>query len=82
MDKSKLNTMDEDWKKKWTEMVNEIKYNEDYFASAKQLRGIIKSGMLRFTDLRDCPEKFFLAHRSIAARATELGPGFFIRFTV
>ena len=38
--------------------------------------------MLRFTDLRDKPERFFAAHRELARRAVQLGPGFWIRFTV
>ena len=49
---------------------------------ANQLRKIIKTGLLKFTDLRDEPERFFAAHRLLGLRGTELGPGFGIRFTV
>ena len=50
-----------------------------YEASAEVLRRVIKSGLLRFTDLRDRPSRFFDAHRLLATRV--LG-GFGIRFTV
>jgi len=53
-----------------------------YQDSAEQLRGLVRSRLLKFTDLRDDPEKFFLAHRLLAEHATRLGPGFWIRFTV
>ena len=33
-------------------------------------------------DLRDNPERFFAAHRKVAEKSPELGPGFWIRFTV
>jgi len=34
------------------------------------------------TDLRDNPDRFFLAHRLLAKHAPAYGPGFWIRFTV
>jgi len=45
---------------------------------------LIKTGLLRFTDLRDNPEKFFEAHRLLGEgdRGLIYGPGFGIRFTV
>lgn len=70
------------WISAWEKEVAGIDYLEDYFDSAAQLRGILQRGLLKFTDLRDVPARFFEAHRQIAARSTELGPGFFIRFTV
>ena len=70
------------WTKLWEGEVANIAYNESHFDSADQLRGIVQRGLLRFTDLRDNPERFFRAHRHIAERSPELGPGFFIRFTV
>ena len=73
---------DDDWNTQWAAEVDGIEYVDDHFASAEQLRGIVRRGLLRFTDLRDAPARFFEAHRQIAARSTELGPGFFIRFTV
>lgn len=53
-----------------------------YTDSAEQLRAIVKSKLLKFTDLKENPQRFFAAHRALAERSPELGPGFFIRFTV
>ena len=50
--------------------------------SAAGLRALIKTGLLRHTDLRDRPERFFKAHRLLARHAVQQGPGFWIRFTV
>ena len=47
--------------------------------SAAEMRQLIKSRVLRFTDMRDRPDLFFLAHRLLATRM--LG-GYGIRFTV
>eukprot|EP00976_Prorocentrum_cordatum_P041530 842655-Prorocentrum_minimum.AAC.1 len=58
--------------------VETISYEE----SAKRLRTLLKTKLLMHTDLRDHPERFFLGHRLLAAHATKLGPGFWIRFTV
>jgi len=58
--------------------VDSISYNE----SADRMRTLLKTGLLRHTDLRDNPERFFLAHRLLASYAPKLGPGFWIRFTV
>uniref|UniRef100_A0A7S0RQY7 Acyl-coenzyme A oxidase n=1 Tax=Pyramimonas obovata TaxID=1411642 RepID=A0A7S0RQY7_9CHLO len=53
-----------------------------YEESARRLRTLLKTKLLLHTDLRDSPERFFLAHRILATYATKLGPGFWIRFTV
>jgi hypothetical protein len=53
-----------------------------YQESAARLRSIVRSGLLRHTDLVANPERFFLAHRLLAEHAPRLGPGFWIRFTV
>ena len=50
--------------------------------SADVLRGIIKTDLVKATDLRDDPAKFFEAHRILGRHALEHGPGFWIRFTV
>ena len=42
-------------------------------------RPLIRTNLLSFTDMRDAPEKFFLAHRLLAT--VGLG-GFGVRFTV
>ena len=56
--------------------------SRDYHDSAAKLRSVVRTGLLKFTDLRDCPEKFFEAHRLLMPYALDQGPGFFIRFTV
>jgi acyl-CoA oxidase len=53
-----------------------------YADSAAFLRALVRKGSLRFTDVRDHPRRFFLAHRLLARLAPEHGPGFWIRFTV
>jgi len=47
--------------------------------SASLLRKLIRSETIKFTDMRDAPEKFFLAHRLLSSAGTQ---GFGIRFTV
>ncbi|CAJ1368013.1 unnamed protein product [Effrenium voratum] len=53
-----------------------------YSASADRLRKLIREGPLKLTDLRERPENFFLAHQLLSEYATQVGPGFGIRFTV
>mmetsp|Transcript_36842 Transcript_36842/g.84904 ORF Transcript_36842/g.84904 Transcript_36842/m.84904 type:complete len:465 (+) Transcript_36842:67-1461(+) len=53
-----------------------------YSKSADRLRRLMRESPLRLTDLRDEPERFFLAHRIMSEFATTIGPGFSIRFTV
>lgn len=53
-----------------------------YTDSAARMRVLLKTGLLRHTDLGTNPERFFLAHRLLALHAPQLGPGFWIRFTV
>ena len=47
--------------------------------SSALLRRLVQSGLLRFTDMRDEPEKFFLAHRLLSSVGLN---GFGVRFTV
>ena len=76
-------TDDAAWTSAWQEQVDTITGEVgSYEESADQLRNISKSGILRFTDLRDHPERFFGAHRLLAKESPKLGPGFWIRFTV
>ena len=70
------------WSEKWRESVANIRSDVSYDDSSKQLRKIIKDGLLRFTDLRDDPHKFFQAHKILALHSPVHGPGFWIRFTV
>uniref|UniRef100_A0A7R9T8Y4 Acyl-coenzyme A oxidase n=1 Tax=Prasinoderma coloniale TaxID=156133 RepID=A0A7R9T8Y4_9VIRI len=54
----------------------------DHGASTRLLQDVIRSGLLRLTDVRDNPERFFLAHRIIAQAISDYAPGFWVRFTV
>ena len=45
-------------------------------------RTLLKTGLLRHNDLVRQPERFFLAHKLLAEHSPQLGPGFWIRFTV
>jgi acyl-CoA oxidase len=67
------------WQKEWSQVVASIRSDVSYQDSAKQLRNLIKTGLLKFTDVKDAPDKFFLAHRMLVGLR---GPGFWIRFTV
>jgi len=58
--------------------IHSISYQE----SAKRMRKLLQTGLLRHTDINNNPERFFLAHRLLARHAPQLGPGFWIRFTV
>lgn len=50
--------------------------------SANRLREICKEDLVKGTDIRDDPARFFEAHRILARHATNHGPGFWVRFTV
>lgn len=56
--------------------------NIHYSKSADRLRRLLREGPLRLTDLTQEPERFFKAHDIISSFATQVGPGFGIRFTV
>lgn len=70
------------WREQWIEAVSQIRSDLGYEKSAEQLRALQKTGLLRLTDLKNDPAKFFEAHRLLAHHAPKLGPGFWIRFTV
>ncbi|CAJ1393029.1 unnamed protein product [Effrenium voratum] len=71
-----------EWRQKWIEAVAKIRSDVGYEQSAQQLRDLQKTGLLKLTDLKNAPAKFFEAHRLLARHAPNLGPGFWIRFTV
>ena len=50
--------------------------------SADRLRTLTKTNLLKPTDIRDAPAKFFESHRLLARHAVTHGPGFWIRYTV
>lgn len=75
------------WTQRFREHVRDLpatlgSSNTSHEQAAERLRGLISSGLLRHTEVRDDPERFFAAHRVLSEFATRLGPGFGIRFTV
>jgi hypothetical protein len=46
---------------------------KDYHESADRLSGLIKTGLLKFTDLKEHPSKFFEAHRLLVNHGFEQG---------
>jgi len=72
----------EEWRQQWIEAVSKIRSDVSYDQSAQQLRSLQQTGLLKLTDLKYNPAKFFEAHRLLARHAPNLGPGFWIRFTV
>mmetsp|Transcript_33010 Transcript_33010/g.77149 ORF Transcript_33010/g.77149 Transcript_33010/m.77149 type:complete len:466 (-) Transcript_33010:234-1631(-) len=73
------------WEKAFREHVTDLPQlggNVHYSKSADRLRHLMQKSPLCLTDLRDEPERFFLAHRIMSEFATRIGPGFSIRFTV
>jgi hypothetical protein len=56
----------------------ELPHATDPSKSSRALRHLVKSKKLMFTDMENCPEKFFLAHRLLSSIG--LG-GFGVRFT-
>ncbi|KNC76888.1 hypothetical protein SARC_10640, partial [Sphaeroforma arctica JP610] len=67
------------WTNDFLKAVEDVPTATDPYQSSNVLRKLVKTGLLRFTDMRDAPEKFFMAHRMLATIG--LG-GFGIRFTV
>mmetsp|Transcript_26012 Transcript_26012/g.54918 ORF Transcript_26012/g.54918 Transcript_26012/m.54918 type:complete len:525 (+) Transcript_26012:142-1716(+) len=77
---------DHEWKESFTKATVGVAEMDpktiDHDTSAQRMRDLVRSGLLRHTDLRDNPERFFQAHRIIAAHTSAVGPGFWVRFTV
>ena len=57
----------------------ELPLATDPAKSASLLRKLVRSEALKLTDMRDAPEKFFLAHRLLSSVGLS---GFGVRFTV
>jgi len=77
--------MSSEWQQSFRKHISdlpEIGSGIHYSKSADRLRRLVREGPLRLIDLRDEPERFFLAHRLLSEYATQVGPGFGIRFTV
>jgi acyl-CoA oxidase len=62
--------------------IPDVGSNIHYDKSADMLRRLVGEGPLRLTDLTNAPERFFKAHELMSGFATQVGPGFGIRFTV
>lgn len=74
---------DSAWTEKWTAATAATNTGDMTFDnSAARLRALTQTNLLKATDLRDAPERFFEAHRILARHAVKDGPGFWIRFTV
>jgi hypothetical protein len=72
-----------EWERQFKAAIGEIHGRCTYQESAEMLRKLVRSGLLRFTDLQEDPERFFAAHRLLLApnRIAEAS-GFGVRFTV
>ena len=70
------------WSDKFVSATAELRSECSFEESADRLRSLAKTDLLRGTDIRDEPEKFFEAHRILARHSVNHGPGFWIRFTV
>ena len=65
---------DASWEQAWVEATDEVYDSSRSFQdSAAGLRQLIKTGLLRHTDLRDRPDRFFAAHRLLARHAVKHG---------
>ena len=73
---------DAEWSVAFKDATDAFSGEDSHEISAQRMRELVKSGLLRHTDLRDRPDRFFEAHRLLARRAVSEGPGFWIRFTV
>jgi acyl-CoA oxidase len=80
------NERNAEWRKNFTTFVrnNLPSSSSSYSQSSLALRELISNPRvgLHFQDIQNNPNKFFDAHELLARRSPELGPGFWIRFTV
>ena len=59
------------WTASFLDAVKEVPNATDPAQSADVLRSLVRTGLLSFTDMRDAPEKFFLAHRLLVKPCTQ-----------
>ena len=69
----------EAWTADFLEAVKDVPNATDPAQSSELLRNLVKTNLLKFTDMSEAPEKFFLAHRLLSTVGLS---GFGIRFTV
>jgi acyl-CoA oxidase len=74
-------TVDADWQRQWIQHVADIRSDVPIEQSAARMRKLVASKLLKYSDVRDDPAKFFLAHRLIVDPSRR-GPGAGIRLTV
>ena len=67
------------WESSFLQATENVSGSQSHWESAEALRTLVTTGILRHTDLRDRPARFFKAHRLLARHAVEHGPGFWIR---
>lgn len=74
---------DEQWENDFKQAISGIHGSCHYSESAEMLRTLLKTGLLKFTDIRDRPDRFFKAHRMLLSPTRiQEGSGFGVRFTV
>jgi len=56
------------WEAQWREAVSNVTDKCTYQEGASILREIMRTGLLKMTDIRDNPDRFFLAHRILAEK--------------
>lgn len=71
-----------EWERAFVNATAHVRGDASHAESRDAMRNLVRSGLVRHTDLRDNPERFFQAHRLLARHAVAHGPGFWIRFTV
>ncbi|CAK9016961.1 Acyl-coenzyme A oxidase (Acyl-CoA oxidase) [Durusdinium trenchii] len=77
--------VDAEWKASYSEAIKDIHGDCHFEESAEMLRRLIRTKLLKFTDLKENPERFFEAHRLLLApgrNSDREGSGFGVRFTV
>lgn len=70
------------WATQWKQAIAEVRADHTHDESSALIRKLEKKRLLLFTDIRDNPERFFLAFRLLAERSPEVGPGFITRLNV
>jgi acyl-CoA oxidase len=70
------------WTGDFLKATEKIHHDVPFEESANMLRELCQTDLLKATDIKDSPERFFEAHRILARHAVHHGPGFWVRFTV
>mmetsp|Transcript_20256 Transcript_20256/g.30905 ORF Transcript_20256/g.30905 Transcript_20256/m.30905 type:complete len:552 (-) Transcript_20256:256-1911(-) len=71
-----------DWEQAFKKAIDGISGTASVQESAEALRTLVRTGLLKYSDIKNDPPKFFAAHRLLARHAVDHGPGFWIRFSV